>query len=300
MTSPGKIVYSLRRRLKHGLRVAYYRDWVRPRILNTSPESGTSSHVCEIHVLTSADDWLNLVWMLKTFYRFSGRQYALCIHDDGSLPEHAVETLRKHFPHARLIARAEADRVVLASLAGYPRCLEFRRTNTLSLKLFDFLQYLESDRMLLLDSDILFFSKPTELLRRIDDPGYRFNSVNADAATTYTAEPALVAERFGFQLEPLFNSGLGLIHRASLRLDWIEEFLSLPNILGHFWRIEQTLFALCSFRYGAELLPAEYRVQLDGETRYSCKHFVGPIRHHMYGQGIPLLLRNGFFEAVSQ
>ena len=63
-----------------------------------------------------------------------------------------------------------------------------------------------------------------------------------------------------------FNSGLGVIHRDSLKLEWIEEFLEFPGILGHFWRIEQTLFALCS-AVRCELLPPEYRVALDRGTR---------------------------------
>lgn len=299
--SPGAVVYRFRKAFEHGVVNAYYRDIVRPRILKTHPVRPSSSDgTCEIHVLTSAKDWLNLVWTLKTFYHFSGRNYGLCIHDDGTLTPKVLAVLQHHFPSARFIPRPEADAEVLPELARFPRCLTFRRTNTLAMKLFDFRHYLKTDRMLLIDSDILFFSEPTELLRRIEDPAYRFNSVNADVASAYTVDPATVEERFGFQLRPLFNSGLGLIHRESLRLEWIEEFLALPGILDHFWRIEQTLFALCSFRYGAQLLPEEYRVALTGATTASCKHYVGSIRHHMYGDGIPKLIRKGFLRAQSE
>lgn len=297
MMSPGALAYQLRRKFEHGVRTAYYRDLVRPRIRATRPVGDTSSDVCEIHVLTSAQDWLNLLWALKSFYRHARRNYSLCIHDDGSLPELARNELRAHFPNARLILRPEADGEVVPTLAGFPRCLEFRKTNMLSLKLFDFRHYLRSERMLLIDSDVLFFSEPKELLRRIESPDYQFNSVNADVSSAYTVDPAEVKARFGFDLQPCFNSGLGLIHRDSLRLEWIEEFLGLPGIVGHFWRIEQTLFALCSFRRGAELLPEEYRVQLDGRIAGSCKHFVGAIRHHMYGSGVRHLVRTGFLRA---
>ncbi|MCU1260524.1 MAG: hypothetical protein JWO80_3409 [Bryobacterales bacterium] len=296
--TPGAIVYRLRKTFHHGIRTAYYRDVVRPRILKTRPVCPAPNAACEIHVLTSSGDWLNLVWTLKSFYHFSSRTYGLCIHDDGTLPSEAKRALREHFPAARFIARDEADSAVQAKLTDFPRCLHLRRTNTLSLKLFDFRHYLQAERMLLIDSDILFFSEPAELVHRVDDPGYHFNSVNADVSSAYTVDPATVEEQFGFKLRPLFNSGLGLIHGASLRLDWIEEFLALPGILDHFWRIEQTLFALCSFRYGAELLPEEYRVKLDGESRGSCKHYIGAIRHHMYGQGISRLVRSGFLEAT--
>jgi hypothetical protein len=249
--------------------------------------------------LTSEQDWLNLLWALKTFYHYSDRHYALCIHDDGTLGETAKRALQQHFPSARLISRKAAEEAVIPTLAGYPRCLELRRSNMLSLKLFDFRHFLESDRMLLLDSDILFFAEPMELLRRIEDPQYRLNTVNSDVASAYTVEPAAVHERFGFEMGACFNSGLGLIHRDSLRLDWIEEFLSLPGIIGHHWRIEQTLFALCSYRYGAQLLPDEYKIRFDGEIKGSCKHFVGIIRHHMYGSGIRHLVQSGFLKSLA-
>ena len=293
--SPGALLQKARSKFGRGLRVAYWRDIVRPRILRTAPVVGTRDRACEIHVLTSAGDWLNLIWALNSFYHFSGRRYALCIHDDGSLRPQDRGMLRHHFPDARLIERSVADERVFKLLDGYPRCLAFRRSNHLAPKVFDFAAYLESDRMLLLDSDVLFFSEPTELLRRIEDPAYRLNSVNADIATAYTVDPAQASVRLGFPVVERFNSGLGLIHRGSLRFDWVEEFLSLPGILGHFWRIEQTIYALCSSKWGVELLPLEYGVRLDGVVEESpCRHYVGAIRHLMFKHGLRTLVKEGF------
>jgi hypothetical protein len=92
------------------------------------------------------------------------------------------------------------------------------------------------------------------------------------------------------------NSGLGLVHRDSVRWDWTEEFLALPGILaGHFWRIEQTLYALCSSRYGVELLPDEYTLRLEPGIGARCFiHYNGTIRHLMYGEGMARLVKDGF------
>src|SRR5262249_3617635 len=155
--------------------------------------------------------------------------------------------LRTHFPAARLVDRALADQKVLSLLAPYPISLEFRRRNILAPKVFDFVTYLEAERMLIIDSDVLFFYEPRSLLGRIDDVTYRRNLFNADFGHGYTIEPEEAAPYIGHELLPRINSGLGLIQRASIRFDWIEEFLKLPGVLaGHFWRIEQTLIALCS------------------------------------------------------
>jgi hypothetical protein len=275
---------------------AYYRYVVRPRILRTAPLSGTTDPLCELHVLTCRGDWLNLIWGLKSFYHFSKRRYALCLHEDGTVPEEGLGQLRHHFPDARLILRPEADERAELELRDYPCSLDFRRTNLLAPKVFDFIWYLQADRMLLFDSDLLFFDEPKELLRRVEDPSNNLNTVNGDIASAYTVEPSAIERTVGLQVVERFNSGLGLIHRASMRLNWIEEFLELPGILeGHFWRIEQTIYALCSSRHGVELLPDQYTVYLEkGIGTRPFRHYVGAIRHLMYREGIARLVNDGF------
>src|SRR6185437_14674702 len=129
--TPGGLWLNLHQKFGHGLAVAWYRDVVRPRILSTSPIDDTTDQRCEIHVLTSEQDWLNLIWTLKSFYAASGRRYALCIHEDGSLEDHAIAALQRHFPAARIIRRGDADARLGKILRGFPRSLAFRNTNPL-------------------------------------------------------------------------------------------------------------------------------------------------------------------------
>src|SRR5438445_810490 len=126
--TPGALWLRFRRKFGHGLLVAWYRDVVRPRILSTPPIAGTTDKRCEIHVLTSKEDWLNLVWTLKSFYVASGRRYALCIHEDGSVEESALAALQQQFPAARIVRRAEADAKLAVMLRSHPRSLAFRNT----------------------------------------------------------------------------------------------------------------------------------------------------------------------------
>lgn len=289
----GRQLQLVRQKYGHGLRVAWYRDRVRPRILRTAPLAGTDDSTCEIHVLTCQADWLNLLWALKSFYLVSGRRYRLCIHEDGTLDDAAIAALRYHFPDARLVFRAAADEWALGLESKYPRLAEFRHRHPLSLKISDFTPFLQGDRMLVFDSDLLFFREPTALLQRIEDPDYRLNSFNEDIDSAYSIEAKVAKDHLGIDLLPRFNSGLGLAHKESIRLDWLEDFLALPGLLdGHFWRIEQTLFALCSSRFGVELLPPEYRVYLDeGIDDRPMRHYVGAIRHLMYGEGVRWLVR---------
>ncbi len=296
--TPGALWLRVRQKFGRGLRTAWYRDVVRPRILSTAPITGTSDKRCEIHVLTSKEDWLNLIWALKSFYVASGRRYALCIHEDGSVGNTEIRSLQEHFPDARVIRRDVADAKLGKRLRDFPRSLSFRNTNLLAPKIFDFAAFLDSDRMALFDSDLLFFTEPTVYLERVENPGYGRNTFNSDLSTAYTVEPEGICLQIGHYLQPRVNSGLGLVHRNSIRWDWTEEFLALPGILdGHFWRIEQTLFALCSSRYGVELLPDEYTLRLEPGIGGRCfRHYNGAIRHLMYSEGMPELVQRGFLD----
>lgn len=293
--TPGALWLRLQQKFQHGLRVAWYRDVVRSRILATRPITDTTDDRCEIHALTSSGDWLNLIWALKSFYLASGRRYALCIHEDGSLSPSDLACLQQQFPAARIIRRSEADAKVTKLLREFPRSLEFRRTNLLAPKVFDFVAFLESDRMALFDSDLLFFGAPAGFLQRVEDPLYTKNTFNSDFGDAYTVDAQEVRPLIGHDLLPFINSGFGLLHRNSVKWEWTEEFLALPKLLdGHFWRIEQTLLALCSSRFGVELLPDDYTLYLEpGIGRRSFRHYVGQIRHLMYGEGMARLVQEG-------
>ena len=294
----GRLVYLLKVKFGDGLRTAYYRDAVRPMILEAAPVLDLpEDRSCEIHVLTSKDDWLNLLWALRTFQRCAGKTYALCIHDDGSLKPRSMEILRTTLPRARIISRSVSDARMSEVLAAFPRCRELRDTNKLSLKVFDFAAFLETDRMILLDSDILFFDQPHALLAALDDPAFTHNTLNKDWSDGYTIDLAATRPLLDFDCPPRINSGLGLIHKNSLRLDWIEQFLALPGILSHSHQIEQTLIALCSAKFGFQMLPAEYDVHTGPRNpREPSRHYAGPTRPQMYSEGIRALVKSGFLK----
>lgn len=284
---PGALLLGVQWRLRDGIGAAYYRDVVRPRLLRTEPIWKTSEGACEIHALTSAQDWINLIWTLKSFYTVCPRRYALCIHEDGTLDATAIGALREHFPQARLIRKSEADARMEASLAGHPRCLAFRRTNHLAPKVFDFLTFLEGERMALFDSDLLFFQRPDSYLALLEDRNSLRNTFNEDLASAYAIDESAIRDA-GHDILPRVNSGLGVVQPGSMPLDWIEEFLAIPGLAdGHFWRIEQTLFALCATRFGGAHLPSDYRVYLErGLGRRPMRHYVGAVRHLMYAEGM--------------
>jgi hypothetical protein len=82
--------------------------------------------------------------------------------------------------------------------------------------MFDFVVFLERNRMVLFDSDLLFFAEPTIYLQRIEDSSYLRNTFNADVGDAYTVEPEVVGPLIGHPLQLRVNSELGLEHRGSI------------------------------------------------------------------------------------
>ena len=291
----GKLAYRLKSTFRYGVRVAYYRDVIRPRILESGSIATGAPGSGDVHVLTSADDFLNCLWSLASFFRQSGPVVGLCVHDDGSLEQYHIDKIKNLFPAARVITRQEADDRMVSILAEYPRCLAFRRSHNLALKLLDFQEFMAGERYMLLDSDILFFSKPDELVRRVVDESNLLNSFNRGEKSAYTIEPELLDERLRVRVPRRLNSGLGVVQKQSIPYARIEDFLAFDGIHSHSWRVEQTLFAMCSAVYGVDLLPEEYDVYFGPKrTGTPSRHYVGPIRHLMYGEGVRRLFKDGF------
>lgn len=281
----GRLLYQARRIAADPV-AAYHRDIVRPSILRLPPLTGTTDTTAEIHVLTSEKDWVNTVWALRSFYAQVPKRYALAIHGDPNLSTEVADALRSHFPDARVIEQKDIREEIIDSLSAYPLCQQFRATNTLSIKSFDFVHTLQAGKMILFDSDLLFFAPPTAFLAQLD-ADTRCNFFNRDVSTAYAVELSAI-KAAGVDVVEEVNSGFGIVHRESMRHDWMEEFLQIPGMPeGHFWRIEQTLFALCSARFGMDLLPDEYRVFLKGPVGDKpYRHYVGAIRDLMYGEGM--------------
>lgn len=94
------------------------------------------------------------------------------IHEDRSFRRSEYETMCHHFPGVRVIKRADADATILPMLdaAGFKLSAMERRRNVTTLELFHLQYFAQGKRVLLMDTDILFFQRPDELLRAMASP----------------------------------------------------------------------------------------------------------------------------------
>ncbi len=284
---------------REGLRHAWRRRRMQRKILKTPPIYTSRGGPVEVRMLTWRRDCLDAIWALKGFYHFSTCDYPLYIHD-GGLAEGQAALLQAHFPNATIVTADAADREVETTLAGrgLERCLEYRRVNITTRKLFDFFLLSNADYVISIDSDIVFFRKP-ELLC-VPRSGISKNRYNQDDGYWYSMSLEEMEASFGIRPREGINSGLSVVRRQSIDFDSIERWLANRKLREDRWVTEQTLQALCSTVYGVELLPETYCVSTKPGLRPDtvCKHYTGFFRYLQYEEGMRQLVEAGFIEQL--
>ena len=265
--------------------------WILPQIKRwREPDDLPLESSVEVHLLTSARDWKCAAWALASFIHATDRRWNIVVHDDGTLNDEGIRTLRALFSSARIKGRKEADAEMESRLAGHPRCLEYRRSHPLALKLFDCTMLAGTERLILLDSDLAFFQRPDEVLEWVKSgkPDCLFNPDFQDA---YCLSRESARKRLQVELHPRINTGLSLLPRGVANIDFCEQSMAdhaLSEEESIAWR-EQTLLALCASRFGTTgLLSERYEVHFEPWMSEDAitRHYVGDIRPLYYAEGI--------------
>ena len=295
MISPGRIWWHVRRDVKRGWAASYQDYRIRPLITKWNwPFWNEAPMPVPVHVLTGEKDWLLCAWMLASFFHYTEQTWNVVIHDDGTLTEDIRRELGALFKTARIIPRPQADATLEKTLQPLPFAYEYRGMHPLALKVFDMAYYCDGDRFIILDSDVLFFNYPREIMDWAGT-GAKECWFNEDVADASLITESNALDDLNVKLWPRVNSGLCLIAKEAIDLEFCDRALGETSILkGHLWRVEQTLFALCASRFGkGGLLPKTYEVSLGKHSSEECvaRHYVGAVRDRFFGEGLKRLGR---------
>jgi hypothetical protein len=215
------------------------------RVLNTPAQiTGRDNPDFEIHILLGKKHVGMSLWAIKSFLHWAGKSYSVVLHDDGSLSDENIKTIHQHLVNSTVISRADADVLMAEKLVAFPNAYQYRfsrlgsiaphgKASVFSLKLLDFSLMSNSSKILVLDSDVLFFNKPDAIINWINDP--------ADRDCLYCFElyvPIRDARnriiRFDRKPEvpPGFNSGLICFDRSAFDLARLDEWLGANRELA--------------------------------------------------------------------
>ena len=169
------------------------------------------------------------------------------------------------------------------------------------MKLIDPVLIASAERIVILDSDVLFFREPRELCAHVERAAADTWLFQRDPSSTYNVTEADAASAFGIRLPERVNSGIAVVPRALVDLDLCERLLEHPDVRRPTGWIEQTLFALCAGARGeVEYLSPSYVISLERGLDYgafTARHFAGPSRPLLTEEGMPYAALHGCLES---
>lgn len=245
-----------------------------------------------VHMLVSSKTWHAGLLAAMSFEFFTERRWNFFIHEDGSVNEIDRKKIEKVFPGVRFVSRKESEERVQKYLEAHPLCVDHRKRHNLFLKFFDVPSFAE-ERFIFLDSDVIFFRKPQEILDWADDKSEAF-LYNEDSQEKYCIPRNEIETAFKLTLLPRFNSGLMLLPKKSLSLDCAEDFLkTFESIAHHPQFFEQTLYAVMATQSEkAKPLPLSYEISWNFFRKKNAiaRHYIGVFKNDILYLEAPVIL----------
>lgn len=251
--------------------------------------AASSSSPTEVHILTGSERVTMALWMMASWIKTTDLPTRFVIHDDGTLRPSDICAFRDLLPDCKVLLSAETTPYAAQALKDYPLCLRCRNLHPLGRKLFDFYLLGTSDRIVSLDTDLLFFRRPERLIRWLSEPapGCLFMEDIAEANLLSSSECLRI---FGVPLINRVNTGIIAVPKEAVSLSLLEKCLAETDLLQqNHWLIEQTLYAVLASVFGrSELLSSEYVLTLEPECndKALARHYVGAVRHLFYSEGV--------------
>jgi len=119
----------------------------------------------EVHVLSQKQGLWMAYWAIRSFMQTSGLCPKIVLHDDGTIDRKTALLFESKFTNIKVIMREDADRLI-GEMPDVPEKIKRYRmgSNILILLFTDIFLLSNAKTVMLLDSDILFYQKPQEII----------------------------------------------------------------------------------------------------------------------------------------
>jgi hypothetical protein len=281
-----RVFFHYRRPLSY----AYYRFFLGPKIrtLEHPLDQASFDPSYSIHFLCSHTDLDMLLWSLASWYQVvlqSGRVY---IHEDGSFSEEDRKIVAKLFPQAEIIdyewATTQALEIWLKN-SPYARSFRQNQKVVFATKLVDPYFVSPASARLLLDTDVLWFRTPTEildLLHKQTHPFFLAGRVPMNFVFADNKFPADIAT---------LNAGIIGYAKQDYQLADLEEFCQKIGPQSDLYFFEQAGHAYVLSRHNRiqALDKQTYFIRGRVDQNTVVKHYTRPRREEYWFEGIRIL-----------
>ena len=280
------------------MRAAKLRKQFRPRAFELPQLPPPDSVEVEIHMLCGKAQLDMGVWASWSILRFMNNAL-LYVHSDGTLECEDINSWEKVVRGLVFISKEKADTRVESEISvRWPLLYEWRCSYKSSAQVVDVHLFGETDRLVVMDSDVLCFREPVEVWGWVSaiEPAFRWHK---DVRTCYIADIELLNQITGLSLPEAFTAGFCLIPRfGEKHFNHLEKVLKVLTTDGrvdiHRWWSPQTLDAICAaMDPHAKPLSRSYALTLGATSDdMVLRHYVGVprVRPRYFTEGIPKLL----------
>lgn len=272
-----------------GFSYLWMRYAIAPRILRCSNlEPATRIQDLSMHMLSGRRDFLMALWSLASYYRVSQAVGRLYFHSDGTLDDTHKKVINTLFPSATFVDARTVVQDHIDFFNAHPALKEFRATYSKfqAKKLLD--PYLASNLplRLILDSDMLWFKNPIEIVDAVNAgvPQALMMS-NQDARIHVTfRDGSHTSDEVAWA-----NSGIVLYRREQFSLHAFEAYLAHCDYLGKKFT-DQACFATLLH---PTLLPGDrYLIKGTLTEDVVMRHYTAPQRLKFYFYGLNRVWRD--------
>jgi hypothetical protein len=229
-----------------------------------APPAGGEKLTVPIYFLTGRRFWQQTLFCAHSFVQQSGLGAEFCFVSDGTMDDEIARQLTRLFPAAHVLDHAKLDEKLFTALppARFPTLHAHRRRFVLLRKLTDTLAG-EHGYRLFLDSDMIFWRRPDEMLARLARAEPLYMADLGDDG--YTLPRSMLQEKLGITAAPGVNSGVVAVHPEQVDWDLLERACAFLLSEGGDQRLlEQTLWAIVLGAQNGRPLPAsDYRLVIE-------------------------------------
>lgn len=249
------------------------------RILALSPKPYTETYA--IHTLLRHSDVQRYIIAMQSYLRFASYYPRVIVYNDGSLTSNDIKLL-SYIPRALVISENEFSIKFLQTYGKNSVLSFYRDTIPTTKKIIDFLSICDdTQKIMFFDSDVGFFSKPTEILTYLETSKTQKNALYiSDIQNAYVCDSYSLKKIFHTKIYQRVNSGILCFPSNYITPNNIRYFFSQIYRNRNLYRYdtvwtEQTFWAVLPKYYTLKPLPSKYFIGfIETQKDTICRHYV--------------------------
>jgi len=235
--------------------------------------------VCEVISIVSHKDLIMYLVAISTFMYFVRRSVLITVFDDGSLINEDTLLLKRLIPEIRIVKKSDCD-TKIKKIIKDKLIIKYRDYSPIIRKVIDLHILSVKRKLIYLDSDIIFFRIPTEIIKWIDVGKDDLFFMN-DPFDAYSLSNVEIMHITNIKLIPKMNIGLMGFYKDVVDLKLLSDIFSFfdNNTFDRTIKVlDQTIFSVwfsAANKYEKIRLNKQYLVTVDKHVIRDviCRHY---------------------------